>query len=251
MLMLAGMTRPRDRFFVEGQRAPGEIVELARDDARKVVQVLRKSTGDRIVVVDSAAQEFGATLLREGHVVRVSLEERLASRADASPLAITLAQAIPKGQKMDFVIEKSTELGIARLLPLQSSRSIGNATAHKLARWRKLAQTAAAQSGRTTIPTVGEPVEFAELCAQMRSFDAVLFAWELEDGTPLRDTLATIGPAQTILLVVGPEGGFTHDEVDAAAAAGAKIVSLGRRILRTETAAIVLLAALHYERGEI
>ncbi|MBV8151412.1 MAG: RNA methyltransferase [Candidatus Eremiobacteraeota bacterium] len=165
-------------------------------------------------------------------------------------MRITLAQAIPKGQKMDVIVEKATELGVARVWPLRSSRAIAEASAHKVARWRKIAESAAAQSGRTVVPAVDETLDFAALCERMQTFDATLFAWEL-DATPLRTALEATRSAASLLLVIGPEGGFSHDEAAAAVAAGAQPVSLGRRILRTETAALVALAALLYDRGEL
>lgn len=245
------MESPRDRFFVEGRHDPNDLVELAPDDARKIVTVLRKGSGDRVVIVDSAAQQFVATLELAGAVVRARLAAApLESRPVESPREIVLAQAIPKGQKMDFVVEKATELGIARLIPVRSARSIAGASASKLARWQKLAKSAAQQSGRTRVPLVEDAIDFDALMAHVGDFDAALFAWELA-GESLRATLEEMRAARSILLVIGPEGGFSHAEVEAAAAAGARPVSLGSRILRTETAALVALAAILYESGEL
>ena len=245
------MESPRDRFFVEGRHDPNDLVELAPDDARKIVTVLRKVAGDRIVIVDSAAQQFVATIELAGAEVRARLAEKpLEGRPVESAREIALAQAIPKGQKMDFVIEKATELGISRLIPVRSARSIADASAAKLARWQKIAKSAAQQSGRTRVPQVEDAVGFDALVTRIGSFDATLFAWEL-GGAALRATLEEMRAARSILLVIGPEGGFSHAEAEAAIAVGAQAVSLGSRILRTETAALVALTAILYEGGEL
>ncbi len=149
---------------------------------------------------------------------------------------------------MDFVVEKLTELGVARILPLQSERTVvTDVSENKLQRWRRLAKTAALQCGRYDVPHVADPIAFADLCGRFAEFDAVLFPWELAEGVPLRERLPQIvATTRSVLIVVGPEGGFSHGEADAAKAAGAHVVSLGRRILRTETAALVALALLNY-----
>lgn len=245
------MESPRDRFFVEGRHAPNELIELAPDDARKIVTVLRMASGDRVLIVDSAAQQFVATIELAGVAVRARLAEApLEGRAVESAREIALAQAIPKGQKMDFVVEKATELGIARLIPVRSARSIAGASPAKLTRWQKLAKSAAQQSGRTRVPQIEDAIDFDALVARIAGFDATLFAWEL-GGAALRATLEEMRAARSILLVIGPEGGFSHAEAEAATAAGATAVSLGARILRTETAALVVLTAILYEGGEL
>ena len=211
---------------------------------------MRRRTGDAVIVVDSAAQEFRATLTVAHGRVEARLDELLRAHNRESLRAITLAQMIPKGQKLDYVVEKATELGLYALIPVQSSRSVGEASANKLARWRNLARSAAQQSGRTRVPDVESPIDFPALVARIREFDAAIFAWELADQ-PLRAALASIGSARSILVIVGPEGGFSHEEADAVVAAGAHAVSLGSRILRTETAPLVILTAILYEGGEL
>jgi len=225
------------------------VIALARDDAHKVTDVLRMRSGDGVVIVDSAAHAYNASLQFERDAVRATLDERLPA-GESQTLRVTLAQAIPKGQKLDFVVEKATELGITRLIPLYTSRSIGQASQHKLERWQKLARSAAAQSGRSTVPQIEAPLEFAALVPRIAAFDAAIFAWELATA-PLRGALREIGTVKNVLAIVGPEGGFSHAEAEAAVGAGARAVSLGTRILRTETAPLVMLAALLYESGEL
>ncbi len=248
----------RDRFFVEGVHAVGDVVAFAADDARKLATVLRKRSGDRVQVVDSGGVAFGATLdveSRDGRDVRVraTLDERL-DRGDAeTALRVTIAQAVPKGQKMDLVVEKATELGAHAIVPVRSARVIGHDTsAGKVERWRRIAKSAAQQSGRVRIPAVADVHDWDALLATFARYDRVYVPWELAEPAPLRAVFegAPAG-AGSVLVVIGPEGGFSADEVQRARDAGATAVSLGRRILRTETAALVVLAALLYARGEL
>jgi len=133
---------------------------------------------------------------------------------------------------------------------VQTSRTIGSASGHKLERWRKLARSAAQQSGRRTVPEIESPLSFGDLVARIPEFDAAVLAWELATAS-LRDTLRGLSSARSVLAIVGPEGGLSHAEAEAAVGAGAHAVSLGSRILRTETAPLVFLTALLYEGGEL
>lgn len=241
------MTLPR--FFIEGKRERGDTVAFDGSDARKIAVVLRMREGDSIEVIDSAAQRFRGTLHFEGRNVSATLNEAIENAHDAMP-RIEIAQGIPKGQKMDFIVEKLTELGAAEILPLQSERTVaGGVSANKIERWRRLAKTAAQQCGRSEVPAVGDPVALDDLIARFKEYDCVLLPWELARRTPLRERLPQlVQDAQRILVLIGPEGGFSHEEADRAQAAGAHQISLGSRILRTETAALVVVALLTYLR---
>lgn len=209
--------------------------------------MLRKRDGDEIEVIDSAAQRFTASISIDGRNVRAILRERTSAQS-ASALRVTVAQGVPKGQKMDFVVEKLTELGAAAIIPLQSERTVvTDVSANKIERWRRLAKAAAQQCGRDDIPRIDDPQAFNDLLQTFGEYDAVLFPWELADRAPLRDRLPElVRDAKRVLVLIGPEGGFSHAEGDAAARAGAQLISLGSRILRTETAALVVLALLNY-----
>lgn len=238
------------RFFVEGNYATGETLDLSGGDAHKIVDVLRKRSGDLIEIVDSSAQRFAATLQIEGRSVRARLGESRAP-AEKRSLEITVAQGLPKGQKMDFVVEKLTELGVSTVLPIYSERTIvSDAGGAKLDRWRRLAKTAAAQCSRDRIPEIAAPRRFEELLESFSAYDTVLFPWELAEQGPLKDALpGMLENARRVLVIVGPEGGFSHAEAEAAQRAGAKLLSLGPRILRAETAALVTVAVLNYASG--
>jgi 16S rRNA (uracil1498-N3)-methyltransferase len=235
------------RFFVEGRKEVGGSVEIEGGDARKIVRVLRLQRGDTIEVVDSAARTFAASINVAGTVVEATLLECIdGGRARLPALRVDVAQAIPKARRMDLVVEKCTELGAGAFLPFYCERTIGRDVGpEKLARWRRLGRTAAQQCGRLDIPDVFEPVDFDALLARFAEYDVVLFAWEAAQPEPLHERLARAVPASgRALVVVGPEGGFTHDEADEAERRGGMLVWLGPRILRTDTAAIVLLAVI-------
>lgn len=233
------------RFFVEGTLQIGSAIEIEGSDAHKIARVLRLVPGDRIEVVDSAATPYGASIENVGRTIRAILLEQLDQPA-ANSLCVDVAQAIPKGNRMDFVVEKGTELGASAFLPFYSERCVGREVGDaKLARWRRLARSAAQQSGRRDIPEIFEPLRYDALLERFDGYATVLFAWELAPSKGLRDALASALPASgSVLLVVGPEGGFTHAEAEAAVKRRARLISLGPRILRTDTAAVALLAVI-------
>ncbi len=238
------MTAAR-RFFVEGRGEIGGSVEIAGGDAHKIAHVLRLRAGDRLEIIDSTARTFIAAIDAIEPEVRATLFERVTEGA-ARGLNVEVAQAVPKGRRMDFVIEKCTELGAAGFLPFYCERSLGrDVGAEKLSRWRRLARTAAQQCGRRDVPQIATPIEFPALAERFGEYAAVLFAWETAHRVPLRERLPTALPAVgRVLVVIGPEGGFTHAEAELAERCGAVLVWLGARILRTDTAAMVLLAVI-------
>jgi len=244
---------PRDRFFIEGTHVLGARVVLPADDAHKIATVLRMSSGARIEIVDSAGRAYAATLAVDGKQVAATLDESLARDASEPTLRITIAQGIPKGQKMDLVVEKATELGVHAIVPLRSARVIGETTReNKIERWNRIAKSAAQQSGRLVVPAIAPVSDWPALIATFARYDRVYLPWEAADPAPLRAAIADDVPrAQSMLVIIGPEGGFAGEEVERAVSAGARAISLGRRILRTETAALVVLTALLYERGEL
>ncbi|MDE2481208.1 MAG: 16S rRNA (uracil(1498)-N(3))-methyltransferase [bacterium] len=239
------------RFFVENAHALGDLVPIVGSDAHKIVHVLRLRDGDSIELVDSSAHAFDAKLEIAGERVGARLE-RVREAAPRDGVVVDVAQGVPKGQKMDFVVEKLTELGVAEILPLVSERTVvrdvGDA---KLERWRRLARGAAQQSGRSDIPAVAEPIAFDELLARMGSYDLVLLPWEVAEPENLRERLARLlAEASRVLVVIGPEGGFSHAEAERAQAAGAQLVSLGSRILRSETAGLVTLVLVRHHTSK-
>lgn len=243
---------PAERFFVDGTYDVGDVVELGGSDSRKIVVVLRKKSGDAIVVGDSTGRSFAASIVAGGECVRARLDDVLEAPL-APKLAIVLAQGIPKGQKMDFVVEKATELGVARIVPFTSERTVGERErVGKLERWRRIARSAAQQCGRRDVPEIETPTPWAGLVARMREADRTLVPWEIAARLPLRERLPQLlAGVRKVLVAIGPEGGLSHAEAREAEDAGAALLSLGSRILRTETAGLVTCSALLYASGDL
>ena len=225
-------------------------MRLPGDDARKLLLVLRAQTGAVVELIDSSGRIFATRLVVDGTFATLTLERELSGPA-APRLAITLAQGVPKGAKMDFVVEKATELGVARIVPFVSARTVGDGErTGKLERWRRLAKTAALQCGRRDVPIVDAPIDFAAVVRMFASVDVALVPWELADAAPLRETLPPmLANAASVLVAIGPEGGFSAEEAALATDAGAHLISLGSRILRTETAGLVATTAVLIASG--
>jgi 16S rRNA (uracil1498-N3)-methyltransferase len=237
---------------VEGSHAAGDAVELAGEDARKVRLVLRMRGGEALEVVDSTGTAYAAILELAGDRLRARLLEPI-ERPSEARLRITLAQGLPKASKMDYVIQKGTEAGVAAFVPFSSERTAGeHAGASKIERWRRIARTAAQQSGRSWVPPVDSPRAWSAVLERFESFDRVLLAWEMARPAPLGEALrGLLAGARSVLIAIGPEGGLSHAEAEAAVARGAAVISLGPRILRTETAGLVAATAALLASGDL
>jgi 16S rRNA (uracil1498-N3)-methyltransferase len=247
------------RLFVDPARLADEIVVVSGEDHRYLTRVLRLAAGDAVTFFDGVAVEADARIIRVGpRALEARIEERRAVAADERP-HVTLIQALTKGDKLDLVVQKATELGVERIIPVTSARSVPRLEAMRAAgrrsRWQKIARDAARQSGRADVPEV-EPVTPIATAVGAAPKDAFkLMLWEGARQHPLRRALpgdASSGdrPRQ-IVIAIGPEGGFSAEEVELARAAGFAAVGLGPRILRTETAALVALSILGFALGDL
>ncbi len=246
------------RLFVEPQKLTEEVVVLADEDHRYLTRVLRLGVDDTVTLFDGKSVEATARITRVGpRALELKIEERHAVSAIDRP-HVTVIQALAKGDKLDLVVQKATELGAARIIPVTTTRAIARLDANTLrtmsrrSRWQKIAREAARQSGRLDVPEV-EGVTALTTAMQASPKDALkLLLWEGARQTTLRSVLPPLDEApQQIVIAVGPEGGFTVEEVEAARHAGFVPVGLGPRILRTETAALVVLAILGYALGDL
>jgi 16S rRNA (uracil1498-N3)-methyltransferase len=230
------------RFFVSISCAAGMEVELEPDDAHHAAQVLRVRPGSLIALIDGRASwdaEITSVVKRRVHA---RITGPSAEAGGELPVTITVLQALTKGAKFDDVVEKCVELGAHRIVPVKCERSYAEATPARVDRWRRIAKSAAQQSRRKIAPTVAEPQTWRDALGQATV--PILVAWE---GAP-RETLAAamhqIGVSGPLSIAVGPEGSFTEEELEIARDAGCTFVSLGPTVLRTETAAAALLAAI-------
>ncbi|HLC27440.1 MAG TPA: 16S rRNA (uracil(1498)-N(3))-methyltransferase [bacterium] len=242
------------RFFIgRGQFAPPQIT-ISGSDVVHIRKVLRLKPGDRIEVVDEKGDLY-LVQLEQVEVDRVGgkLIEKIRTTAQVFP-EITIAQAVPKGDKMDLIVQKTTELGVSRIVPLLSERVIVRLSpdlkARRLARWRKLALESAKQSKRLSVPRVSEFLPLDVFCREKEARDLGIIFWEGETATRLRSLLAGAKRVENIAVIIGPEGGFSNSEVEIARSCGFHPATLGPRILRTETVALSVLSVLQYELGD-
>jgi 16S rRNA (uracil1498-N3)-methyltransferase len=240
------------RFFVTADDVRDGTARLQGNEYRHLQRVLRLREGDRVTLFDDAGREHAGvvtSLTPRVAVVRISATT---TPARESPLAVTLYVALPKGRKLDLVVEKATELGAHAIAPCTSAfGGAGESAARaKQDRWQRIALAAAKQSGRTAIPSIGAALSFAEVVARSGEHDARLLFYEGENVVPL-GALALPSPPRSIAVVVGAEGGFSRDEVEEARRAGFAIVGLGPRILRCETAALVAVAVVQSRFGDL
>jgi 16S rRNA (uracil1498-N3)-methyltransferase len=230
------------RLFVPGEQLDGPRLTLTGPEHRHVGRVLRARPGDTLTLFDGTGGEVEATVLR---VERTETELALGTRrAVAGPaVSLTLLCAVPRGPRMDLLVQKTSELGVARIVPVVTERSVArpDADAGKRGRWEKIAREAARQCGRADLPIVDPPVALEVALAAPVLPARRLALFEGEKMRSLRAALVGTEPAATALLV-GPEGGFAPAELALARAAGFEAVGLGDRILRVETAAIVAVA---------
>jgi 16S rRNA (uracil1498-N3)-methyltransferase len=229
------------RVFIPAQLLNHERVTLDRPASRHLIKVLRLQAGAEVRVFDGCGTEIEGRIVRASAAgVELALGQR--HRVPLPPVSITLLQSVPRGDRMDFIVQKATELGVTRIVPLTSSRGMVKPPPGKARRWRTIAQEAARQSGRADVPDVADVTAMdVALAGAAAAGGTRLLLWEEERALPLRQVLAQV-PSAPVTLLVGPEGGFSQAEVESARAQGFRVVGLGPRILRVETAALVAVA---------
>ncbi|HEV8474635.1 MAG TPA: 16S rRNA (uracil(1498)-N(3))-methyltransferase [Methylomirabilota bacterium] len=241
------------RFAIAPERVVDGRVTFDALETRHLARVLRLKPGDTVVASDGAGHDFTVRLdavrpRAAGTVLGVR------AAAAESPLAITLVQGVPKGDKLDTIVRAATELGVARIVPALTARSVvrlaGRAAEARRERWQRVAREAAKQCGRAVVPDVAAPRELAACLDAARDADVALCLWE-GDAPALALALADVAPPRRIAILVGPEGGLERAEVDAARARGWRVAGLGSRVLRTETAGPALLAILQSRWGDL
>jgi 16S rRNA (uracil1498-N3)-methyltransferase len=238
------------RVYLEAALSPGSVVELPSAAAAHLAKVLRARSGDAVVLFAGDGLEFAATVasVRGSRVTAAVGEGREVDRE--SPLAVTLVQCIPRGDRMDFIVQKAAELGVARIIPVFSQRSVVRLdepqAASKAAHWRSVAVNACEQCGRNRLPTIDAPRQLIHYLGDSPAAGPrLLLEPEFESRGAALDIDAKVE------IAIGPEGGFGADELEAFRISGFGAVSLGPRILRTETAAIAALAWLQSGFGDL
>lgn len=272
----SGVTSPGEASSGEagsGKTGTVETITLTGDDARHLTKVLRMGPGDRYIAIADGI-EYSVELTSVTRDAAVGIVVGRAPAAGEPPIKVTLIQGLAKGEKMELVIQKGTELGVSRFIPVETERSVVQLTEKKasdrIERWQRIAREAAEQCRRCAVPEVSALVSWEAALREAATADLGLVPWEEETALGLKSALAgvkgalrdqgPIGPVSyatssiaplSIVVFIGPEGGLSATEVASARARGAIPVSLGPRILRTETAGLAVVAAIMYELGDL
>jgi 16S rRNA (uracil1498-N3)-methyltransferase len=242
------------RFAIAPERTEGHHVTFDREETRHLARVLRLGPGDLVLATDGHGHEYTVRIDTLGGAATGTVLE-VAQRRTESPLAVTLVQGIPKGDKMETIIRAATELGVTRIAPAISARTVISLEEgrwrDRARRWQRIAREAAKQCGRAVIPEVTAPVPLARALEAADRGGLRVCLWE-EERRPLGEVLQDMpGAPPTVTLVVGPEGGLSGDEVTHARGLGWAIAGLGPRILRTETASLAAIALIEATFGDL
>ena len=244
------------RFFVEEVIKRDGYCIISGNEARHISRVLRMEKGDNFILMDRGGNRFEAVIeSADCNDILVKLKRPLPAPL-ASPVEINLCQALLKSRSMDYIIEKTSELGVNSIIPFSSEKTVikldGERALAKVRRWNEIAKSAAKQADRIKPAEIYSPVFFRDLMDKWNRMDPLkVILWEKEESRDLKDLLKSFQPSRRFLGMVGPEGGFSQKEASMAKEAGFIPVSLGKRILRAETAAITLVAIVQYEWGDL
>lgn len=239
------------RFFVTASQITagesGTVITVTGDDAAHITRVLRMKPGEHVTVCDDAGTEYETEVAATGQTVTLAVQSSHASENEP-PYRVTVYQALVKGDRFDTVLQKATELGAAEFVPVITSRCTVKLEKSdyrkKTERWQRIVYEAAKQCGRAVIPTVREPVLLRDAVAEAASCDLPLFCYEAGGTRPLPALFGEVQSPKTAAVMIGPEGGFEEEEAAFAEENGMKMTGLGRRILRTETAAPFVLSCI-------
>ncbi|WEG14224.1 16S rRNA (uracil(1498)-N(3))-methyltransferase [Pullulanibacillus sp. KACC 23026] len=243
------------RYFVKDDQIQEDQVTIKAEDAHHIMNVMRMKEGDKIEVCDESNHAYVCQIEANQNLQVIAKLIQPIEESTELPIRVTIAQGLPKGDKFELIVQKATELGVTAVLPFASERSIvkwdqGQKVQKKLERLRKIAKEAAEQSHRASLPTIEEPVNLKGLISLKEAYTHKLVAFEESAKRGERhgfaNLLDTIKPGESLLVVIGPEGGLSSNEVNELTQNGFSCAGLGPRILRTETASLYVLAALSY-----
>lgn len=245
------------RFIVDPENIQNSHITLVDEDLKHLRQVLRLEPGDLIRVFDGHGMEYEAQLITV-EKNSATAKVMLSFQSDTEPKTrVTLFQGVPKGEKMELIIQKAVELGVYKIVPVITQRSVVQLDKKdrekKAERWSRISREAAKQCRRAYVPEVTPPINFDEVLQQREKYEAALLLYENEEKKCLKELLKcyTISSIRDIVLFIGPEGGFSEHEVEKCKFSGFDVAGLGKRILRAETAAISVLSIIMYEMGEL
>lgn len=238
------------RFFVEPEQVGREEITIIGNDVNHMKNVLRMKPGEIIGISDGTGIEYTCEVLALNKEVKTKILTSLDARREL-PSRITLFQGLPKSDKMEWIIQKAVELGVYEIIPMTTRNTVvkldKKKEENKRKRWQAIAESAAKQSKRLYIPQVGALMSFSQAVKRACDMEVRLIPYELaENMAETREIIAGIRPGQRVAVFIGPEGGFGEEEIAMAMEAGIRPITLGKRILRTETAGISVLSVLMF-----
>jgi len=244
------------RFFVDGSIEPDQPCIITGSEARHILKVLRMGPGDRLVIMDGRGARFQAVIQSATRQEVTVIPERPLPQPPPSAVEIILCQALLKSGPMDYLVQKTSELGVDAIFPFFSERTIVHLEegrfANRLRHWSEISRSAVKQSGRIAPARIAAPSSLEEVTAKWKAEKGLkAMLWEGEGKGDLKTLLRDSSRTEKFIGIIGPEGGFAGEEVEMAKGAGFIPVSLGNRILRSETAAVTLVAVVQYEWGDL
>lgn len=243
------------RYFVKPKQICGDFISITNNnDIYHITKVMRYRVGEKVICVDGMGHDYVVEITRiDQAAIDLKILQVMPSQGEPS-FHITLAQSIPKGERWEWVLQKGTELGVIRFIPFFSERTIVKIPKEKIekkrARWQRIVKEAAEQSWRGIIPQVDPPISWNQLLQQIEQENHAWIAYERE-GESLKQCLQDLGESNKLLLIIGPEGGFSEREIEESVKSGATPITLGPRILRTETATLVALSAILFANDQL
>lgn len=244
------------QFFVEPEQMQGKDIFITGSDVNHIKNVLRMKVGEEIAISNGRdGKEYRCGIVAmDDHTVRCKLSFVKEDGLEL-PVRVHLFQGLPKADKMELIIQKMVELGVYEIIPVATKRCVvkldDKKAASKIQRWQQISEAAAKQSKRRIVPEVSRVMTFGEALQYASGMDVKLIPYELAEGmTKTRELIEGIKPGQDIAVFIGPEGGFEENEVDKAMGAGAEAITLGKRILRTETAGMTVMSWIMYHMEE-
>lgn len=243
------------KFFVIRDNIINDKIHINGEDVQHISKVLRLKVGDTIQVCDGNENEFICDIIEINKKDVICKIKESFKNKNESNINIVLFQGLPKAQKMELIIQKGVEIGIKEFYPILTERVVvkteGKDISNKLERWNRIAYEAAKQSNRGIVPTVNNLLSFKETMEELKKFDLVVVPYEKEKSISFKDVFREKRDYKNIAVIIGPEGGFTEEEINHFIENGFKPITLGPRILRTETAGLVASTILLYELSDI
>ena len=247
------------KFFVNEEQINNQKIKIQETDVNHIKNVLREKVGSELIICnEKTGQDYLCEIkeIKEENII-CNIKEKLLNNVESN-IKVTIMQGLPKADKMELIIRKSVELGVNNIIPIEMKRCVvklkDKDKIKKIERWQKISVVAAKQSGRNIIPEINQVENLKNICETFENYDIVLLAYENEKENTIKNELKQLKEKNQnknedvkIAILIGPEGGIAEEEVEIARKKGAKIITLGKRILRTETVALNVLSIIMYE----